>query len=274
MKKKPLHEIIYVIFLLAAIFFSFFWFTEKNSRRTEQQNREYAADSARMKSQQIDDELNNALGRIRTYAYFAGEGLTQPEITADMLKKMEENSQFDAVIFTDSQGIDYASDGRTADVKERIFYTDGILGNSGTEIIFDPHFFEETMVCFYAPVYYQEEIIGVLRGAFLAEEYLKRMLSITYFGEEAQAFLCAPDGRVIASSDGAVYQEPILDVLTAAGVIDQAAADKGWQIFQNGGSGTFACAPASGTDNICVTYLTGNHYVFVQTFPKDRKSVV
>lgn len=39
-------------------------------------------------------------------------------------------------------------------------------GNSGIEIIFDPHFFDETMACFYAPVYYKGEIIGVLRGLF------------------------------------------------------------------------------------------------------------
>lgn len=196
MKKKSLQEIIYAVFLLIAIIVSFFWFAGRNSSQTEQQNREYAADSARMKSQQIDDELNNALSRINSYAYFTGESLTEPVITAQMLEKLEENSQFDAIMFTDFNGIDYASDGRTADVKGRFFYTDGISGNSGIDIIFDPHFFNETMACFYAPVYYEGKIIGVLRGAFLAEEYLKSMLSITYFREEAQTFLCVPDGRV------------------------------------------------------------------------------
>ena len=120
-KKKSLQEIIYAAFLLAAMIILFFWFTSQNSRRTEEQNREYAADSARMKSEQIDEELNNALGRIRTYAYFAGEGLTEPVITAQMLAIMEENSQFDAILFTDLDGMDYASDGRISDLTERGF---------------------------------------------------------------------------------------------------------------------------------------------------------
>ena len=109
----------------------------------------------------------------------------------------------------------------------------------------------------------------MLRGAFLAEEYLRSMLTTTYFGEEARVFLCAPDGRVIASSDGSVYEKHLLDVLTEKGVIDQVAAGEVRQVFENGGDGVFACDASSSTDNICVTYLPENPYVFVQTFPKD-----
>ena len=268
-RKKPLQEIIYAVFLFVAIILLFFWFTTQNSRRTEEQNRDYAADSARMKSEQIDDELNNALGRIRTYAFYVGESLTEPVITPQTLAKMQENSQFDAILFTDLDGVDCTSDGQTADVTERGFYADGIRGNSGIEIVYDPHFFDETMACFYAPVYFEDRIIGVLRGAFLAEEYLKSMLGTTYFGEEAQVFLCTADGRVIASSDGEVYEGYLLDALTETGVIDQNAADQVRQIFDNGGAGAFACDSASRTDNICVTYLPHNQYVLVQTFPQN-----
>ena len=268
-KKKPLQEIIFAVFLLAAIIILFFWFTAQNSRRTEEQNRNYAADSARMKSEQIDEELNNALNQISTYAYFLGEGLTEPVITAQMLERMEKNSQFDAIIFTDLNGIDHVSDGRTSDVADRNFYIDGISGNSSIEIVFDSLFFDETMACFYAPVYFNEQIIGVLRGAFLAEEYLRSMLTTTYFGEEAQVFLCVPDGRVIASSDGTVYKEHLLDTLTETGIIDQTVASQARQIFDNGGRGAFDCSSSGSTDNICVTYLPGNDYIFVQTFPKN-----
>ncbi|MDE7430004.1 MAG: hybrid sensor histidine kinase/response regulator, partial [Lachnospiraceae bacterium] len=134
-KKKPIWEITYAIFLFVAIILLFFWFREQNSSRIVKQNRDYAADSAQMKAEQIDDELNNALGRIKTYAYFVGEGLTEPVVTTQMLKTIEGNSMFDAIIFTDSDGVDHASDGRTADVTERSFYDNGMAGNSGSEII-------------------------------------------------------------------------------------------------------------------------------------------
>ncbi|MCM1179693.1 MAG: response regulator [Clostridium sp.] len=268
-KKESIQEIIYAVFLLAAIIFLFFWFTEQNSRRTEKQNRDYAADSARMKVEQIDNELSNALDRINAYAYFVGEGLEEPEITAQMLKRIEENSQFDAIMFADNKGLDHASDGRTADAAMRNYYVDGMQGNSGIEVVFDPYFFDETMACFYAPVYYNEQVIGVLRGAFLAEEYLKDMLNTTYFGEDAQIFLCVPDGRVIAGSDNETYEGHLLDALTEAGMISQEVADKAQGIFDNGGSETFACDASCHTDNLCVTYLPEKNYVLVQTFPKN-----
>ncbi len=268
-KQKSLQEIIYAFFLLTAMILLFFWFTEQNSRRTEEQNRDYAADSAQLKSEQIDEELNNALSQIKAYAYFLGEGLTEPVITTQMLEQMEENSTFDAILFTDLNGEDFASDGRTTDAAERESYNNGIRGNSGIEIIFDSYFFDETMVCFYAPVRFEGQIIGVLRGAFLAEEYLRSMLGTTYFGEEAQVFLCTPDGSIIASSDNTVYEGHLLDILMEMGMIDQNVANQVNQIFENGGEGAFICDSSSKTDNICIKNLPKNSYVFVQTFPQN-----
>lgn len=268
-KRVSVQEIVYAALLLAAVIFLFLRFSMQTSSRIEEQNKAYAADSARLKSEQIDEELNNALSQINTYAYFVGESLAEPVVTAEMLKEMEESSIFDAILYTDAEGIDYASDGRTADVTKRWFYLDGISGSSSIEIIFDPHFFDETMACFYTPVRYNGSIIGVLRGAFLAEEYLKSMLTTTYFGEEAHVFLCAPDGRVIASSDGMTYDGHILDKLTAADMVDPETADQVRQIFDNGGSGVFVCRESRETDNICAAYLPDNNFVFVQTFPKN-----
>lgn len=268
-RKKSLQEIIYVLFLLVAIIIIFYWYTGQNSKRMERRNKDYAADSARMAAAHIDEELNNARNLINTYTYFVGESLTEPVITAQMLKEMERNSQFDALMFTDLDGVDYASDGRTTDVTDRSFYLNGIKGESGTSIIFDPRFFDETMACFYAPVHYKGKIIGVLRGVYLAEEYLQNMLATTYFGEAADVFLCTPEGKVIADSDNSMDKENLIDVLVKSGVIDQNTAVDARNIFKNGGEGAFVCDSNSKTDNICVMYLPKNDYVLVQTFPKN-----
>ena len=268
-KKKSVYEIVYAPFLLMAVILLFFRFSTQTSNRMEEQNRDYAADSAFLKSKQIDEELNNALRQVNTYAYFVGEGLTESAVTAEMLEEMENSAYFDAMLFTSLNGTDYASDGRTADVSDRPFYRDALNGNSGMEIVFEPHFFDETMVSFYAPVLSDGQITGVLRGVFLAEEYLKSMLTTTYFGETAQVYLCVPDGRVIASSDGTVYEGHLLDNLTAADMIDQAAASQARQVFEDGGAGAFVCSRAGRTDNICVSYLPGKNFVYVQTFPKN-----
>lgn len=266
--KKTIQEVFYVLALLAAIVGLFFWYTLQNSSRMEERNKNYAADSARIKARQVDEELSNALSRINTYAYFVGEGLDEPFVTVQMLKKMEENSQYDALLFTDLDGKDYSSDGRTSDVTERGFYKEGIQGNSGIEIIYDSHFYSETMVCFYAPVRYNGKIIGVLRGAFLAEKYLESMLETTYFGEDAQVFFCAGDGRVIASSSHESYEKNLFDVLETYDVNDDETAKKIKEIFKNGGEGTFICKNSAKIDNISAINFSGNEYVLIQAFPE------
>lgn len=269
-KTRSFWMITYVVFLLAAIIVLFQWYTDQNSKRMEERNKNYAADSAQIKAEQINDELGNALSRISAYSYFTGTSLDKPEVTPQMLKEMEENTQFDAVIFTDLNGIDYASDGRTVEVMDRDFYKKGIEGDEGISIIYDPRFFDEAMACFYTPVRYKDEIIGVLRGAYLAEEYLKNMLSTTYFGEAADVYLCAADGKVIAGSDNTtIYEEPLLEILQKNGVIDEQAAADAKAVFENGGEGAFICSSNSKTDNICVRYLKDYDFVLVQTFPKS-----
>lgn len=267
--RKSIQEIIFVLPLLAVVIILFCWYTEKNSRRMIERNKNYAADSAHLKAAQIDDELNNAQLRVRTYSYLIGESLTGPQMPVEMLSRIEKNMVFDAVLFTDAAGTDYASDGKTADVTDRIFYRSGIAGKTGIDVILDPYLFNETMMCFFTPVRYHGRIIGVLRGAYLAEEYLKNLLAASYFGEEADVFLCQPDGTVIASSDDKTYRGHLMDILVADGTIDEKTAQEARKVFTDGGNDAFVCTPESRTDNICITYLPQNEFVLVQTFPKN-----
>ena len=268
-RKKSLQQIIYVPFLLLAIIILFQWYTTRNRQRIEEQNKNYAADAAQMKADQIDGELRNALNRITTYAYFVGESMEEPVVTSQRLANMEDNMIFDALMYTDAAGTDYASDGRTANARESFFYQNGMQGENGIGILFNPHFFQETMVCFYAPVHWQGEIVGVLRAAYLAEEYLQNMLAATYFGEAAEVYLCTPEGQVIASSNGRNYEGDLASGLAEEGIIDGNTAANVRDVFENGGKGSFLCDSSSRTDNICVTYLSENGFVLVQTFPKD-----
>ncbi|MCM1335631.1 MAG: response regulator [Bacteroides sp.] len=271
MKKKiSIREIIGVLILIAAVVLVFFWFSMRTESRTEQQNREYASDSARLKTERIVEDLKNALNQIKTYSYFAGESLADPDTLTAALANMEKNSFFDAVMFTTAEGIDCTSDGRTAEMSWRNFYNDGMAGNSNIEIVFDPHFFDETMACFYTPVWVDGEIIGVLRGAFFAREYLKDMLTTTYFGVEARTYLCVPEnGRLVASSDGSSYEGHLIEALKEEKLIDEDVAGKIKEIFTKGGSGTFLCDDSVEIDNICAVSLPEVNFVFVQIYPRS-----
>ena len=70
--RKTIQSIIYILILLTAIICLFYWYSHQNSRRIERQNLTYAADSAQQMAGHIENELQNALNRISTYAYYIG----------------------------------------------------------------------------------------------------------------------------------------------------------------------------------------------------------
>lgn len=268
-RKKSVQEVVYVVVLLTAMIVLFQWYTTQNSVRMEERNKNYAADSARQTMIRINEQMNNALELIKTYAHFISEGLSEPAVNGQLLQEIEHNALFDAVLFTDATGTNHTSDGRVSDASDCDYYINGMRGESGIAVILDSYFFNETMVSFYTPLRYKGEIIGVLRGSYLAEKYLKDMLATTYFGEAAEVYLCMPNGWAIASSSGNIYQEDLIDTLVKEGVIDSRTADSVKDIFAHGGEGAFICSEKSRTDNICIMHLVDNDFVLVQTFPKN-----
>ena len=267
--EKPWKNCLYILVLIIAIILLFRWYSVSNSERIEEQNLNYAMDSARMTSLRIDSEFNNALLRLRNYAYLIGNTSSKPVITADLLKGMEENASFDAIQFANTNGIKLSSDALSVDCSEREYYKRGILGESGVDMVRS----EDTnriMAVFYAPVKHGSEVTGVILGLYYAEDYLRSMLETSYFGEAAGVFLCTDDGEVMASSMAENYDKALPDILMDSGTLDEDNLEEVWNVFHSGtGKAAFACAPGGQTDNLCVICLPSSDYVLVQTFPKS-----
>lgn len=270
-RKKVFHTIIYSIPLLVLVVILFNIYTAQNKARIIEQNKNYAEDSTRQMAQQISDQFENGLRIITTYGYFFDTYLGGDTVPADTLKGIESSSVFDTVRFTDAEGVTHLSDGRTVNSSDREYYERGMKGESGITAVFDERLAEEEKrIMFYAPVQLDGEIIGIIRGSYVAEQYLNKILDTTYFGEFCPTWLCMPSGEVIASSDDQDYGEGSLpDILESRGFIDSHTAAGVRAVFENGGQNAFICEGGSATDIICVTYLPNYDFVLVQTFPPN-----
>ena len=213
--KKVLQLFMFSIPLLLIVFLLFNLYTTQNKERIMEQNKNYAEDSMRQKAKQVAGEMENGGRIINAYAYFFNDSLTDNLIPSQTLAEMERNSVFDTIRFTDAEGVTHLSDGRTVDSSDRDYYARGMQGESGISIIFDERLTdEETRLVFFAPVRMDGEIVGIIRGSYLAELYMKDILRTTYFGEPSTTWLCMPDGRVIAGSDDQEYgDENLIDLL-------------------------------------------------------------
>ena len=271
--KKTWQNVFYVCVVLAVIILLFQWYSRTNKERITTQNLNYAMDSANQTAGRIKDELDNAVQRVRTYSYIVNILLRTSDsgVTVDILKNAENTSVFDAVQYINADGVSLASDGQRIDVSDRSYFKAGMSGETGSELVWDFRFTNEPMVVFFTPLTKDGETVGLLLGVFHAKEYLKEILKTSYFGEEANVFLCNSDGRVISATNGRSYDKPLPDVFREYHLIDDKALEEMREIVsRNEGEQAFYCRNKNKdrmSDNICVVNIPNTEYVLIQLFP-------
>ncbi len=268
-QRKSGQQIIYAFLFLAAMLVLFYFYTTQNKARIQEQNRIYAEDCARQMAVRIESEFDNALQRIENSAYLISEGVDELDVNVDVLKEMEEYTTFDAIRFTSAEGINLASDGGTNNSLDRNYFIRGMRGESGIETVEKSRLTGKPMMVFFSPVYDKQEIAGMFLGLYFAEEYLRDMLSVNYFGETAGVYLCSQQGQVIASSGDADYGDNLLESFTKTGVIDDGTAKAARRVFTDGGEAALLCSEGCKIDNLSVIDLPDYDFVLVQAFPKN-----
>ncbi|MCM1308006.1 MAG: response regulator [Butyrivibrio sp.] len=268
--KKTWQNILYILVLMAAIVVLFRWYSVSNSKKIEEQNLNYAKDSAHQTAFSIGNEFANAQRRVRNYAYFLSVGMKASEISVDMLKELESNTDFDSFRFVNDRGENLTSEGEISDSSDRDYFISGMQGESGCSMVLNSRITGRTTMVFYAPVQNDGEVVGVLLGLYLAEDYLQEILKTSYFGEEADVYLCTEGGEVIASSNGRKYEGLLPDLLRDTNVIDAKTAEKVWAVFRGeSDEDGFICASGSLTDNLCAFRVPDSDYILVQAFPQS-----
>ncbi|MCM1187401.1 MAG: response regulator [Lachnospira sp.] len=268
--EKSWRNILYILILLLALILLFRWYFVSNRSQIESRNMNYAMDSARQTAQGLSNEFVNAERRVRNYAYFLSVGQNASKMNANMLRELERNVDFDSMRFINSEGQNMTSNGEISDSADRDYFEAGMQGESGTTMVLNSRVTGRTTMVFYAPVREEDNVVGVLLGLYLAEDYLQEILKTSYFGEAADVYLCTRFGDVIASANGVKYDEMLPDALRDGGVIDAKTAEGVWAVFRGEAQEKgFICDSDSLTDNLCVMPVPNTEYILVQAFPKN-----
>ena len=268
-QKKIWQPIFYALLFLIAVLVLFYIYTMQNKARIQEQNRVYAEDSARQTVKRIESEFDNALQRIQNSAYLVGRGGGVSKVDSGMLKEIEANTRFDAIQFTNAEGVNFSSGGESSDSSDRDFFIRGMRGESGLQAVEESRLTGKPMMVFFTPVYGESEPEGVFLGLYYAEKYLQDMLAASYFGEPADVYLCTIDGRVIANSGNGTYGDDLFASLMKSGTIDAETAERAKSALQDGTDTALLCSEGCRTDNLCVMHLPEYGYVLVQAFPKN-----
>ena len=240
---------------------------QKNKERDLEQISEYIEDISQSTATQIAGLSKNHKAAISVAANLYGAALRSSIVDLDLLAELEKDTDFDYIRFIDILGTDYASSGAVADCSDRDYFKDGIAGNTGITVVESSRINAEKLVGFYAPVYYSDEICGILVG-FLGETTISKALETSLFGYPTDTYVIDRDGNVIGQYeyDGAVQCEMLKDAemsLTAEQIVEIRLAT---------GQRRSASVEIKAEGTETVGYLrpiTGTEWAVLQIFPGE-----
>lgn len=164
----------------------------------------------KMATMSINAKLNDARRSIVAAGGEVAAGWKEDESfdVVGYVSRIKENYDFDVLEFVDTDGYNLMSGTNRFNASDREYYKEGIKGNTGLWINYEPKESKEYLLDFYSPVYHKGEIVGVLVGGLGSKNSIEPLTKASYFGRESIGVLFNEDYRTIASSlglEGEVY---------------------------------------------------------------------
>lgn len=220
----------------------------------------------------VADVFEDKLAAIESAAYLYGETVQVGDVDDELLADVEERSGFDWMRFVTPDGTDHTSDGSTTNVADREYYMRGIAGESGMCDVPESRINGERLVGFFAPVYDQGEVSGVLVGV-LSEQTVSDVLATNPYDYPADSHILRKDGAVIGRymGDGTItncnYEELIRtgNEQCREKVLAAVAAQEAYRFTFN----------ASMEQSVgCIVPVRGTDWSLVQIFPPEAAHIV
>ena len=179
--------------------------TRQNYTRLMEQIDQYVDTLSTRTALHVSDVFSNKLSAIRSIAYLYGQTLYSTGEDPSYLASLEQDSGFDWIRYVDPDGFVSSSTDQIRYVGDRSYFVDAMKGNSGFLAIMQSRITGTKLISFYAPVYYQGEICGVMIGS-LEEATVSAILKTDLYGYPAVTMMVDADGTVLGQ-----YLVPMLE---------------------------------------------------------------
>ncbi len=265
--RQRITNFIALMLLLLGVLAAFAYYSKQNAVRETDETKATIRESTILKEYRLEDAFADKLFAIGDLAYIYGETANFEKVDIERLKELEVNTHFDYVRFVDENGVNHSSDGLETTVIDRVYYLDGMNGNEGVCFIQNSRINGEDLLGFYTPVHQGEMVVGVLLG-LCDLDYVSELLAGVFQGHDAEAFLCASNGMVIAS----VYNEfgpNFLNALSEREHFSEEEETKIREAVRTGESAVFTYKAELGSTTGYIHPLAVNNWFLVQIYPDE-----
>ncbi len=165
----------------------------------------YVQQNANSSRNQIDSLVKHGLESAKLTSFMISKAMTEKNLEneQEVLDSFLEKTPFTFLQFVDSSGKNNMNGiygGYPFSAGNREYFTEGIKGNVGVWANFHPKVSKSAILDFYAPIYFDGEISGVLVGGINAEEVVKTLLEADFYGKSTTNVLYDSNFNVICSN--------------------------------------------------------------------------
>jgi signal transduction histidine kinase/CheY-like chemotaxis protein len=271
--RKNLGKTILIGAAVVCIIIAFAIFIKSTDERATSISVNSLKDVTVQSSERINEIMNRAEKEILLTAALYEHMLESPNVTKEDLEVLTEESPFDYIEFVTTEGVHITENGNHKDSSDEVYCEDALKGHTGVSAVFDSKIAKENLVVFYTPLSYDNEILGVLTGIY-KESQMKEMLHNTLFGEEARTILCDGEGNIIAGNSESEDAESVFDVGVFHRELSSDVQNELKVALLEGNEYEFQYEGTGGVGNACVTPLSKNGWMLIQTFPSTATAQI
>lgn len=172
----------------------------RNVEQVTNQMAEYIANN-------IANEIDYAKSSIKLSSLTISQSMTSEEIDnpSELIMPMIENTPFGGIEYIRADGMNVMNIGEPFDASDRVYYKEGIKGNTGVWNNFHPKTSKETLVNFYTPLIYEGKTAGVITGYIAADTQLVPLFEKQLYGKPIQGIILDENNMVICSTMESEY---------------------------------------------------------------------
>lgn len=188
-----------VIAMILAVLFVYSYIQKKNLinniEHVTNQMAEYIANN-------IANEVDYAESSIKLAAVTIAQTMTSNtlENPREVILPMVDNTPFGGIEYVQTDGMNVMNIGAPFDASDRVYYVEGIKGNTGIWNNYHPKTSKETLMNFYTPLMYNGEISGVITGYIAATTQITPLFETKLYGKPMYGLLLDENNMVICST--------------------------------------------------------------------------
>ncbi len=260
-----------ILIALAIVIAAFVSFIAMNNERIYEQNTKYLQGSTEQSARRISEWMTDSQTEIKLLSSMYESTLASvDEISAAGIEQLANYTKFDYTTISLSDGLTIDDKGQEADASDREYFARGMEGESGVCAVENSLFYNDLSVIFYTPLYFKDEVVGVICGAY-REDSMEKFLRTYIFNEQTNTYLLDRAGDVMAHSS-ITYTSGVKNAVDlyledeSSGNISRTEQEAS---LESGVSVTFNYKGDSGAGTAYVMPIENYDWLIMRTFPSS-----